>query len=138
MPTDSKRAAAKWEEMFDEAVALASARQLAATLSKIKRIRSWQRQTDHGAANNSWHDAELLYLEALALDRARQTQKAQPVWTKLTKLYLKEKRQRGDDWFLPFCKRCASRTLGFAPSWYVIACEVRSERNVSRPRAPRT
>jgi hypothetical protein len=118
----------QWEAMFDQAAAMAADRHLAGTLSKIKRIRGWQhRQPPHSAANNSWHHAELLYLEALVLERARHFQKAKAVRTKLAELFLKESRLWGDKWFLPWCRPCASRSLGFAPNWYSVAVEMRTD-----------
>jgi hypothetical protein len=129
----SKNNGPQWEAMFDQAVVMAAGRELANTLSKIRRIRAWQRrQPPHSAANNSWHDAELLYLEALVLERARHLQKARVVRVKLAGLFVTNSRLWGDKWFLPWCRPCASRSLGFAPNWYSVALELRSE---SRPEA---
>ena len=121
----SKNNGPQWEAMFDEAVALAATRHLGSTLSKIKRIRSWQRR-QYGAANTLWHKAELFWLEGLILERARHVRRAEAIWTRLAELYLAETKTWGDKWFLPWCTPCASRSLGFAPNWYSVALQLRS------------
>jgi len=67
----------RWETLFDEAVTLASRRRLSSSLSMIKRIRSWQHRQSF--ENHSWHNAELLWLQGLVLERARQRTKARSV-----------------------------------------------------------
>ena len=117
----------QWENMFDEAVDLAARRKLSETLSKINRIRSYQRRQGSSLENNSWHVAELLYLEAVVLERARHFERAKAVRMKLAKLYLNQTRLRANQWLLPFCQRCASRKLDFAPNWFTVAKEMYAE-----------
>lgn len=78
----------RWETLFDQAVTLADARRLSDTLSMLKRIRSWQhRQKRYGRENHDWHDAEVLWLQGVVLERARQPSKADPVWLRLAQVY---------------------------------------------------
>jgi hypothetical protein len=120
----------RWETLFDEVAAVAASRRLSAPLSLIKRLRAWQhRQTRHGNENHSWHDAELLWLQGVALERARQRSKARVVWHRLARVFQTELRH--EDWFLPRCPRCAERTLGFAPNWFTVASQLRARRNSS-------
>jgi tetratricopeptide (TPR) repeat protein len=115
----------RWETLFDQAVTLADARRLSDTLSMLKRIRSWQhRQTRYGRENHDWHDAELLWLQGVVLERARQPSKADPVWLRLAQVYQVIARS-GESAFLPRCARCAERVLGFAPSWFSVATQLR-------------
>jgi tetratricopeptide (TPR) repeat protein len=115
----------RWEMLFDKAVVLASQRRLSDTLSMLKRIRSWQhRQSRHSTQNHDWHDAELLWLQGVVLERAGQTAKASEVWQRLGRLFEVIAR-RGESSFLPQCARCAERLLGFAPSWFSVATQLR-------------
>jgi tetratricopeptide (TPR) repeat protein len=115
----------RWETLFDQAVTLAAARRLSDTLSMLKRIRSWQhRQNRYGKENHDWHDAELLWLQGVVLERARQPSKADPVWLRLARVY-KDIARLGESAFLPRCTRCAERVLGFAPSWFSVATQLR-------------
>lgn len=114
----------RWETLFDEAVALASNRRLSDTLSMLTRIRSWQhRQTRNGTQNHDWHDAELLWLQGVILERARQGAKAADVWQRLARLFKVIARRESS--FLPQCARCAERVLEFAPSWSSVATQLR-------------
>jgi tetratricopeptide (TPR) repeat protein len=115
----------RWETLFDQAVTLADARRLSDTLSMLKRIRAWQhRQSRYGKENHDWHDAELLWLQGVVLERARQPTKADPVWLRLARVYEVIARG-GESAFLPRCARCAERVLGFAPSWFSVATRLR-------------
>ena len=115
----------RWETLFDQAVALADAGRLSDTLSMLKRIRSWQhRHSRYGKENHDWHDAELLWLQGVVLERARQPSKADPVWLRLARVY-KDIARHGESAFLPRCGRCAERVLGFAPSWFSVATQFR-------------
>lgn len=126
LPMTVKNTAPRWEAMFDDAVASAASRKLGSTVSMIRRIRRWQRhQYIHGPANHAWHLAELLWLEGVVLERARHFQRANTVWLKLADLYQVEAARWGDRWFLPWCRECASRQLGFAPNWYSVALQLR-------------
>ena len=103
----------RWETLFDQAVTLAEARRLSDTLSILKRIRSWQhRQKRYGKENHDWHDAQLLWLQGVVLERARQPSKADSVWLRLARVY-KDIARLGESAFLPRCARCAERVLGF-------------------------
>ena len=114
----------RWETPFDEAVALASQQRFSDTLSMLTRIRSWQhRQTRNGTQNHDWHDAELLWLQGVVLERSRQEAKAADVWQRLARLF-KVIAQRESS-FLPQCARCAERVLEFAPSWSTVATQLR-------------
>jgi tetratricopeptide (TPR) repeat protein len=114
----------RWETLFDEAVALASNRHLSDTLSMLTRIRSWQhRQTRNGTQNHDWHDAELLWLQGVVLERARQGAKAAGVWQRLARRFKVIARRESS--FLPQCARCAERVLEFAPSWFSVATQLR-------------
>src|SRR5687767_8596422 len=111
--------------LFDQAVALAEARRLSDTLSMLKRIRSWQhRQSRYGKENHDWHDAELLWLQGVVLERARQPSRADRVWLRLARVY-KEIARLGESSFLPRCARCAERVPGFALSWFSVATQLR-------------
>jgi hypothetical protein len=91
----------------------------------LKRIRSWQhRQSRYGKENHDWHDAEILWLHGVVLERARQPSKADPVWLRLARVY-KDIARLGESAFLPRCARCAERVLGFAPSWFSVATQLR-------------
>jgi tetratricopeptide (TPR) repeat protein len=91
----------------------------------LKRIRSWQhRQKRYGKENHDWHDAELLWLQGVVLERARQPSKADSIWLRLARVY-KDIARLGESAFLPRCARCAERVLGFAPSWFSVATQLR-------------
>jgi hypothetical protein len=91
----------------------------------LKRIRSWQhRQSRYGKENHDWHDAELLWLQGVVLERARQPSKADPVWLRMARVY-RDITRLGESAFLPRCSRCAERVLGFAPSWFSVATRLR-------------
>jgi hypothetical protein len=114
----------RWELECDAAVASANRRRLSETLGRIHRLRSWQRrQTKFSRDNHEWHEAELLWLEGVVLERARRYQQARIVWGKLAEIC---RRNRGKEaWFLPHCPACAARKLGFAISWLDAARIVR-------------
>ena len=115
----------RWETLFDQAVSLADARRLSDTLSMLKRIRSWQhRQKRYGRDNHDWHDAELLWLQGVVLERARQPLRAGSVWLRLARAY-QGISSHGESAFLPRCAHCAERVLGFAPSWFSVATQLR-------------
>ena len=115
----------RWETLFDQAVGLAQDGCTSETLSILKRIRSWQhRQSRHGKENHNWHDAELLWLQGVILERAGQSSDAAVVWGRLARVY-KEIARLGDSSFLPRCARCAERVLQFAPSWFAVAAQLR-------------
>lgn len=120
----------RWEMLFETAVTLAASRRLFATVSMLKRLLSWQhRQKDFGATNNKWHDAELLWLEGVALERARRRGRAKTIWLRLAKLYDRQVLPipYGGDLFLTYpCQQCSTRTLGFADNWYSVALQLRS------------
>jgi tetratricopeptide (TPR) repeat protein len=110
--------------LFDEAVAFAAERRLSDTLRMLKRIGSWQhRQSRHGSQNHDWHDAELLWLQGVVLERSRHAAKAADVWRRLAPLFKQIARRESS--FLPQCARCAERVLEFAPSWYGVATQLR-------------
>ena len=78
----------RWEALFDQAVTLAQDGCTADTLSMLKRIRSWQRrQSRDGKENHDWHDAELLWLQGVVLERAGQPSDAAAVWVRLARVY---------------------------------------------------
>ncbi len=115
----------RWETLFDQAVALAGDKRFSDTLSMLKRIRSWQhRQKRYGKENHDWHDAEILWLEGVVLERAGQPLTADPIWLRLARAY-KELARRGESSFLPRCARCAERVLQFAPNWFSVATQLR-------------
>jgi hypothetical protein len=104
----------RWEALFDQAVTLAGEKRLSDTLGMLKRIRSWQhRQSRHGKENHDWHDAELLWLQGIVLERAGQP--SEVIWRRLAGVY-KELARRGESSFLPLCARCAERVFPFAPN----------------------
>jgi hypothetical protein len=118
---------ARWEREFDEVVRVAGRRRLRESLERIHRLRSWQRrQAEHGVENHSWHDAELLWLEGVVLERARRTRRAALVWARLATLL--EDAGASEAWYLPRCHTCARRELTFAPSWLTTARRLRAER----------
>ena len=117
----------RWEREFDEVIRVAEGRRLRESLERIHRLRSWQRrQAEHGVENHPWHDAELLWLEGVILERARRSREAAPVWTRLARLL--ETAGALEDWYLPRCHTCARRELPFAPSWLTTARQLRAER----------
>jgi len=102
---------------MDHIVQLAATGELAETINRIDALRRWQhRQPLHGAENRSWHDAELLWLRGVLLERAGQHAGATGTWQQLAKLLHKE-RDRLWSW-LPDCPRCAERDFGFAMNWF--------------------
>jgi hypothetical protein len=120
----------RWEREFDEVIRAAGRRRLRESLERINRLRSWQRrQAEHGVENHSWHDAELLWLEGVILERARRRREAARVWTRLAALL--ERAGASEDWFLPRCHSCARRELPFALSWLMAARLLRRERGDS-------
>jgi len=113
----------RWEALFDQAVTLAGEKRLSDTLGMLKRIRSWQhRQSRHGKENHDWHDAELLWLQGIVLERAGQP--SEVIWRRLAGVY-KELARRGESSFLPLCARCAERVFPFAPNWFSVATQLR-------------
>ena len=67
----------------------------------LKRIRSWQhRQSRYGKENHDWHDAELLWLQGVVLERGRQPSKAESLWLRLARVY-KGIARLGESAFLP-------------------------------------
>ena len=115
----------RWETLFDQAVTLAQDGSISETLSMLKRIRSWQhRQSRYGKENHDWHDAELLWLQGVVLERAGQRSDADATWRRLARVY-KEILRLGESSFLPKCARCAERVLQFAPSWFSVATQLR-------------
>ena len=115
---------AEWDAEFEKVVGHVAARRLGDALNRIRRMRDWQRrQTRNSAQNHSWHDAELLWLEGVALERARRRVQATAVWTHLANLFRHEGWR--ESWYLPPCPTCALRELGFAPSWLEAARTLR-------------
>jgi hypothetical protein len=114
----------RWEAEFDQAVSRAASRQLTETLGRIHRLRSWQRrQTRFSRENHEWHEAELLWLEGVVLERARRHRQATSVWATLGAIC--HTNRSSEAWFLPNCPACAARKLGFALSWLDAALIVR-------------
>ena len=108
---------AEWERHFESAVDLAVHGKTTASLAKVARLRRWQRrQPLNGLDNHSWHDAELLWLEGVLLERSRQARKARLVWTRVARL-LAAAIRAGETWFLPRCETCARRPAVLAPQW---------------------
>src|SRR5262245_45015130 len=96
--------ATRWEREFDAALASASRRHLADSLGRSRRLRAWQRrQPENGLENHSWHEAELLWLEGIVLERAGQSRGAAQAWARLADLYC---RSVGEAWLLPRCHTC--------------------------------
>jgi hypothetical protein len=63
----------RWETLFEQAVTLAQDGCISETLSMLKRIRSWQhRQSRNRKENHDWHNAEVLWLQGVVLERAGQ------------------------------------------------------------------
>lgn len=115
----------RWEQEFDIAVRSAAALRLRESREHIHRLRAWQRRrTRHGRENHAWHEAELLWLEGVILERARRTQQASVVWRRLAGIFAEHRHLEG--WFLPGCPTCASRQVPFTVSWLSVARSLRS------------
>ncbi len=109
----------RWEERFDDAVRLVRERRLGEALDAIDGLRIWQHRGRYDHGDHSWHDAELLWLRGLALERARRGRKALDAWGRLADLLIKER--RNGPWILPICSVCASRQLGIGDNWHSVA-----------------
>ncbi len=118
----------EWERRYDEAAELVSRRRLSDGLDALHKLQTWQRRVNNFGVNHSWHDAEILWLEGVALERARRRRSAQLVWQKLAALTcrwaLHEPRARAIFYDFPQCERCAERALPFAPSWRTVVREL--------------
>lgn len=111
----------RWHELFEAAVESVSSRRLSEAVSRLDRVGSWQRrQTRHGTENHFWHDAEVLWLRGVALERARRRALARATWTRLARLYAKSVR-RPISSFEPYCLCCGERELSFSPNWAAAA-----------------
>jgi len=107
----------RWHELFDAAVESVSRRRLSEALARLDRVGTWQRhQTRYGTENHVWHDAEVLWLRGVALERARKRTLARATWTKLARIYTKAA-GRPLESFEPFCLCCGERELTFSPNW---------------------
>lgn len=119
---NSKARIAKWEQSLDEAVELIEGRRLSQALRALARLRTWQHRGGSGNANSAWHDAEILWLEGVALERARRGVQARLRWHKLAQLTIRESSKSW--WLHPFCMTCATRQLPFADNWFSIAKQI--------------
>ena len=116
----------RWEERMDKVVQHAATGDWVETITLIDALRAWQhRQTRDGGENDSWHDAELLWLRGVVLERAGQYGRATDTWNRLAQLLQKE-RESGF-WWLPKCPRCADRQLAFAANWFTVCSRLRYE-----------
>ena len=111
----------RWHELFEAAVESVSSRRLSEALSRLDRVGSWQRrQTRNGTENHSWHDAEVLWLRGVALERARRRALARATWARLASAYAKSLKRTISS-FEPYCLRCGERELSFSPTWAAAA-----------------
>src|SRR5690349_9745389 len=109
-----------WDESLDDVVAEAASGRLAEALALLKRLR---RKDRGGLINHTWHDAEMLWLEAVVLEHARDAERAAAVWQRLARLF--STIAPLERYFLPICGYCADRELGFAPNWFTVASALR-------------
>lgn len=117
MGNPSNQQQTRWHVLFDEAVVLVGQRRLSDALAQLQRVRRWQRhQSQYGSENHAWHEAEVLWLSGVALERARQRKRAEVVWRRLARVY-RRLEERGASSFLPECFACSRRELGFIPNW---------------------
>jgi len=116
----------RWDGVFDEAVESVRRRDLGRAVSTIHRLRRWQhRQANYGLVNIVWHDAELSWLEGLALTRARRFKDADAVWARLTQTILRDGYSFSQSMLqvLP-CDVCAQRRFDFGPTWDHVAVAI--------------
>ncbi len=113
----------EWERRYDEAATLVASRRLSKALAALHKLHTWQRRGGYDSANYVWHDAEIFWLQGVALERARRRVAARAIWRRLAILVAREQARYG--WRgLPFCRVCVERNLPFAPSWHTVSKDV--------------